>query len=34
MKRTINLVNDEKLDIELELTADIRKRYRIRDIIF
>lgn len=34
MKRTINLVNDEKLDIELELTADIKKRYRIRDIIF
>lgn len=34
MKRTINLVNDEKLNIELELTADIKKRYRIRDIIF
>ena len=33
MKRTINLVNDEKLDIELELTADTKKRYRIRDII-
>lgn len=33
MQKTINLVNDEKLDIELELTSDIRKRYRIRDII-
>lgn len=33
MKRTINLVNDEKLDIELELTEDIKKRYHIRDII-
>ena len=33
MKRTINLVNDEKLDIELELTADIKKRCRIRDTI-
>lgn len=34
MQRTINLINDEKLDIELELTADIRKRCRIKDIIF
>lgn len=33
MKKTINLVNDEKLDIELELTEDTKKRYRIRDII-
>lgn len=34
MQKTINLINDEKLDIELELTEDIRKRCRIRDIIF